>query len=256
MSQQEELNVEPSDIYAVARTESESDSNDQEALVETRSKRVVRRPKWLRDYVSALSVCRTMNTKKTPRKRATCPNCKKDVKLEDYIKHVQEYRQARAPTVITCSVCKAPFSKQAYMRKHMRKFQTAAETTTQASVKSESSCETSCNSKENKSNEWDRDPEIEIDFALSSDSDDEECEKAAEATDDSLTIGLIERKRTTPDPVRAPMKKKVKSGPSTPMDNGDKKGQSGCDLVKDSVSKVGKGVQCSTLRCEHCKIDF
>ena len=37
----------------------------------------------------------------------------KDVKLEDYIKHVQECRQARAPTVITCSVCKAPFSKQA-----------------------------------------------------------------------------------------------------------------------------------------------
>ena len=138
----------------------------------------------------------------------------------------------------------------------MRKFHPAAETTTQASVESESSCETSCNSKEDKSNEWDRDPEIELDFALSSDSDDEECEKAVEATDDSLTIGRIERKRTTPDPVRAPMKKKVKSGPSTPVDDGDKKGQSGCELVKDSENKVDKGVQCSTLRCEHCKIDF
>ena len=80
----------------------------------------------------------------------------------------------------------------------MRKFHPAAETTTQASVESKSSCGTSCDFKEDKSNEWDRDPEIELDFALSSDSDDEECEKAAEATDDSLTIGRIERKRTRP----------------------------------------------------------
>ena len=61
----------------------------------------------------------------------------------------------------------------------MGKFHPAAETTT--SVESESSCESSCDSKEDKSNESDRDPEIELDFALSSDSDDEECEKAAEA---------------------------------------------------------------------------
>ena len=109
LSEQEDLNVEPSDIHAVARIESESDSNDQGAFVETMSKRVVRRPRWLRDYVSAHSVCRTMNTKKTKEKGYL--SCKKDVKLEDYIKHVQECRQARAPTVITCSVCKVQLGK-------------------------------------------------------------------------------------------------------------------------------------------------
>ena len=58
-----------------------SETDQEEALIETRAKRVVRKPKWLRDYLSVFSVCRDMpSTKQTPRKRSTCPTCKTDIK--------------------------------------------------------------------------------------------------------------------------------------------------------------------------------
>ena len=272
LSEPEELNVEPSDIHAVERTESESDSNDQEAFVETRSKRVVRRPRWLRDYVSALSVCRTMNTKKTPRKRAACPNCKKDVKLEDYIKHVQECRQTKPPTVITCSVCKAPFSKQAYMKKHMKRFHPVEETVTssEASETSTKAAETrKLSSSSSEKEEWDRDPlvELDLDCSESEDSDPEKTvllqEKPKSASKvaveiepkSDLTLGRTHRKPTVPNRVYAPVKEKSAEQPEVPA-------------KKLCTAMVGKASTIETmdretqvqpelvLRCGYCGVSF
>ena len=121
VSEPEAIQVDSNKVPAEADAESE-DSPNEEPFVETRFKRVVRKPRWMRDCISVLSVCRDMpNTKKTPRKMAACPNCKKDIQLEDYIKHVQQCRQTETTTVITCNVCKTPFSKLAYMRRHKDK---------------------------------------------------------------------------------------------------------------------------------------
>ena len=96
VSEPEAIQIDSNEIPAEADAESE-DSPNEEPFVETRLKRVVRKPRWMRDYISVLSVCRDMpNTKKKNRKRDTCPNCKKDIQLEDYIKHAGRLKQRQS----------------------------------------------------------------------------------------------------------------------------------------------------------------
>ena len=223
MSEQEEIPTEQIEHIDSQNepVEMPETSDNEEPFVETRYKRVVRKPKWMRDYISVFSICREMpETKTTPRKRAACPNCKKDIKVEDYLKHVKTCGRANQvePTkpakTIPCNVCNTLFSKNTYLNRHKKKFRPISATSTSAPSDNDSQVASS-ETQEEYFDEWDRDPEIELDYSEGESSEEEELSEAssdtAETAEDKnreLTLGRIERKRTSPGPVKAPIKRK------------------------------------------------
>ena len=126
------------------------------------------------------------------------------------------------------------------------------------------------------SEEWDNDPDVELDVAVSDSSessDEDDGQKSVEETkmasikvteelkmDQELTLGRTERKHTNPDPVKAPIKMKDKE---TVVENRPKRklisnelnvsGESKFRKVQDIMDSV---VQVSLPKCEHCKIHF
>ncbi|MCG8035056.1 MAG: hypothetical protein JAZ03_23165, partial [Candidatus Thiodiazotropha taylori] len=259
------------------------EADKEESLVETRSKRVVRKPKWLRDYLSVFSICRDMPaTKQTPRKRSMCPTCKTDIKWEDYLDHVKQCGKPSKPEKkLACSICNSLFSKKANLNKHVKKFHPVSATCTSTSE---------LDSKENKrekvraqteTDDWDKDPEIELDYTISSSSssdedkseDSDQVESCDEAhaepekniSEGELTIGRTQRKPCTPQPVRAPLKKKLEIQRESTTVKKPKVIQKDSGAVAKDLKGVNvsfkethdKEVQVSpTFRCEHCQITF
>ena len=139
-------------------------------------------------------------------------------------------------TVITCNVCKTPFSKLAYLKRHKAKFHPVAETVTSLEDSQPTGTGTSgADSKPESAREdfedWDNDPGVEFDLAVSDSSeisgkdDEQDNEESVEETelpkikvteelkvDDTLILGRIERKRTAPEKPRAPIRKKNVGG--------------------------------------------
>ena len=263
-----------------------SETDQEEALVETRAKRVVRKPKWLRDYVSVFSVCRDMPpTKQTPRKRSTCPTCKTDIKWEDYLDHVKQCGKSKEQSKnFKCNICNSLFSKRANLNKHVKKFHPVSATCTSASELSSEeskSANTPSIQIQTDKDDWDKDPEIELDYNVSSSGSSEEensedseqeqssgktkAESEKDISQEELTLGRAQRKPCTPQPVRAPIKKKldVTSQPAAakkPKVSQKNSGSAAKDLKGVKVSLIDtedKAVQVSpTLRCDHCEITF
>ncbi|MCG8048998.1 MAG: DDE-type integrase/transposase/recombinase [Candidatus Thiodiazotropha endolucinida] len=117
------------------QTELSENAENADPYVETRYKRVVRKPRWMRDYLSVFSLSREMpNTKQIKRTQATCPTDRKDVQLEKYMDHAKECRKTSTeePKMIQCDVCFRSFKKVSYMKKHKAKFHPVVETVTSA----------------------------------------------------------------------------------------------------------------------------
>ena len=129
--------------------------------------------------------------------------------------------------------------------------------------------------------DWDKDPEIELDYNVSSsgsseeeNSEDSEKEQSSGKTkaglvkdinQEELTLGRAQRKPCTPQPVRAPIKKKLDVTSQSAAAKKPKVSQKD----SESASKDLKGVKVSlidtedkavqvapTLRCDHCEITF
>ena len=160
-------------------------------------------------------------TKTTPRKRAACLNCKKDIKVEDYLKHVKTCGRAKQvkPTNPAksnpCNVCNTLFSQNTYLNRHKKKFHPVTATVAPAPSNNEDSQLDSSETQEENFDERDRDPEIELDYSEGESSEEEEPSEVssdtveiAEDKNRKLSLGRVERKRTTPDPVKAPIKRK------------------------------------------------
>ena len=269
---------EPSDAQIEQIELSENADND-EPFIETRHKRVIRKPRWMGAYLSVFSIFREMpNTKQTKRKQATCPNCRKDVQLEKFMDHVKECRKTSTeePKIIQCDVCFRPFSKISYMRKHKTKFHPVTETVTSAV----SDAPPAISKRDTQlSEDWDHDPEVMLDYSdtgsfrpsksVESDkdksSDDDEVIEKIE--NEALTLGRIKRKPCEPQPVMAPIKKKIGGidQATTVMKSKLQQTDSGPgdqELRKIKVTTIetqDKKTQVSaamTLRCEYCQISF
>ena len=244
--------------------QSEFSESDNEPVVETRHKRVVRKPRWLRDYLSVFSISSKMPlTKITPRKYSLCPSCKKDFRWEVYLAHTRQCRKPKLQKNLACSVCKSLFTKKANLNKHVRKFHPVSATETSSAETSSEELTSLEKPKDAKTgcDEWDSDPAIQLDYEeesgdSSSESEASDIDKTIKFTTekaDELEIGRTIRKPTEPEKVRAP--KRLKDSKAKEVEVKKPKLDS---KVKETVSHVCEpmvqkqdiGVQVSGHRCE------
>ena len=245
----------------------------EEPLVETRYKRVVRKPKWFRDYISVLSICREMvNTKEMPRKKSLCPNCKKEVKWEEYLAHTRQCgRPKPEPKTkdIECSVCKSTFSKRANLNKHVKRYHPVSSTCAAASSK-----EFGASSEQSGFDELGSDPEVNVDYEDvrssesendSEGSDHETVDSSKDEADEDLTLGRTHRKRTEPEKVRAPKRQKKENAVELPKiitekamvdDRKISGSKETMNWPKLHVKDMGVQVTVTGHRCDPCGITF
>ena len=243
---------------------------DNEPVVETRNKRVVRKPRWLRDYLSVFSISSEMPlTKITPRKYSLCPSCKKDIRWEDYLAHTRQCRKPKLQKNLECSVCKSLFTKKANLNKHVRKFHPVSATETSSAETSSEELTSVEKPKDSKTgcDEWDSDPAIQLDYeeeSGDSSSGSETCDidktiKFTQEKSDVLEIGRTIRKPTEPEKVRAPKRLKdseVKEVEVKKPKLDSKVKETVSHLHKPMVQKQDIGIQVSGHRCEPCGITF
>ena len=112
--------------------------------------------------------------------------------------------------------CNTLFSENTYLNRHKKKFISAAATSAPSDNDSQVA---SSETQDENFDEWDRDPEIDLDYSEGESSEEEEPSEAsndtakiAEDKNRELTLGRIERKRTSPGPVKAPIKRKETDG--------------------------------------------
>ena len=214
-------------------------------------------------------------TKQTPRKRSLCPTCKTNIKWEEYLVHVKQCRKpAKPPKTIKCTICNSLFSKKDNLNKHVKKFHPVSATCTSASeLDNEKSKSETMPSKQIQpdTDEWDKDPGIELDFSVSESSssdetsDESNVETEKEVNNDEFIIGRMQRKPCTPNPVLTPAKRKPDLV-SQPVPNKKPKvslneaGSVANEMkgIKTSViDTADKEIQaCSNLRCDSCGISF
>ena len=200
------------------------------------------------------------NTKETPRKRSVCPNCKKEIKWEEYLAHMKKCGKSKVPQIkhLACSICQSTFSKRANLNKHVRKFHpvSATETSSATDIKEPKVIKSPETQTTTEETDWDKDPEIELDYndsnsdreSMSSESE-EESAGMQEAQED-LTLGRVHRKRTEPAKVLAPKRRNVSN---------EEVGASSKEMKELRVSVIDMqdmGIQTISHRCEPCGITF